>query len=82
MAALERVIRSAYQLGALGASPEGGLLYASRGWQQWRGPAFAMTPGGIIRTPGTDGVIYVLPVSVPVDVSGELTCDWRPGSLW
>ena len=25
---------------------------------------------------------YVLPVSVPVDVSGELTCDWRPGALW
>jgi aminoglycoside 2'-N-acetyltransferase I len=82
MAALERVIRSAYQLGALGASPEGGLLYASRGWLPWRGPASAMTPDGIVRTPGTDGVIHVLPVSVPVDVSGELTCDWRPGSLW
>jgi len=82
MAALERVIRSAYQLGALGASPEGGLLYTSRGWLPWRGPASAMTPDGLVRTPGTDGVIYVLPVSVPVDVSGELTCDWRPGSLW
>ena len=82
MAALERVIRSAYHLGALGASPEGGLLYASRGWQPWRGSASAMTPDGLVRTPGTDGVIYVLPVSVPVDVSGELTCDWRPGSLW
>jgi aminoglycoside 2'-N-acetyltransferase I len=38
MAALERVIGSAYPLGALGASTEGGLLYASRGWQLWRGP--------------------------------------------
>ena len=82
MSALERVIRSAYQLGALGASPEGGLLYASRGWQPWRGPASAMTPDGIVPTPGTDGIIYVLPVSVPFDVAGELTCDWRPGSLW
>jgi hypothetical protein len=35
-----------------------------------------------IRTPGTDGIVYVLPVSVPLDVSAELTCDWRPGSLW
>jgi aminoglycoside 2'-N-acetyltransferase I len=81
MAALERVVRSAYHLGALGASPEGGLLYASRGWQRWRGPASVMTPDGIIRTPSTD-VIYVLPVSVPLDVSAELTCDWRPGSRW
>jgi aminoglycoside 2'-N-acetyltransferase I len=82
MAALERVVRSAYHLGALGASPEGGLLYASRGWQRWRGPTSAMTPDGNIRTPGTDGIVYVLPVSVPLDVSAELTCDWRPGSLW
>lgn len=31
---------------------------------------------------GDDGVIYVLPTSVPVDVSGELICDWRHGALW
>jgi aminoglycoside 2'-N-acetyltransferase I len=82
MAALERVIRSAYQLGALGASPEGGLLYASRGWQLWRGPSSALTPDGIRRTADKDGIIYVLPVSVPLDVSAGLTCDWRPGSVW
>jgi aminoglycoside 2'-N-acetyltransferase I len=82
MAALERVVRSAYQLGALGASAEGGRLYASRGWQLWCGPSSAMTPDGIRRTADKDGIIYVLPVSVPVDVSGELTCDWRPGALW
>src|ERR1700761_6472718 len=34
-AALERVVRSACQLGALGPSPEGAPLYASRGWQLW-----------------------------------------------
>jgi aminoglycoside 2'-N-acetyltransferase I len=82
MAALERVVRSAYQLGALGASAKGGRLYASRGWQLWRGPSSAMTPDGIRRTADKDGIIYVLPVSVPLDVSAELTCDWRPGSLW
>jgi aminoglycoside 2'-N-acetyltransferase I len=82
MAALERVVRSAHQLGALGASAEGGRLYASRGWQLWRGPSSAITPDGIRRTTDKDGIIYVLPVSVPVDVSGELSCDWRPGALW
>ena len=82
MAALERVIRSAYELGALGASTEGGLLYASRGWQLWRGPSSALTPDGIKRTADKDGIIYVLPVSEPLDVSAGLTCDWRPGSPW
>jgi hypothetical protein len=24
----------------------------------------------------------LLPGSAPVDLSGELTCDWRPGGLW
>ncbi len=65
-----------------GSSPDGARLYASRGWQLWRGPSSAMTPDGIRPTPGAEEFIYVLPVSVPVDVSGELTCDWRPASLW
>ena len=82
MSALERVVRSGYQLGALGASEDGGRLYASRGWQLWRGPSSALTPDGIRRTADSDGAIYVLPVSVPVDLTGELVCDWRPGSLW
>jgi aminoglycoside 2'-N-acetyltransferase I len=82
MAELERVIRAAYHLGALGASPAGALLYAARGWQQWRGPTSAMTPDGIRRTADLDGAVYVLPVSAPVDVTGELTCDWRPAALW
>lgn len=82
MAPLERIVRSAYDLGALGASPAGSRLYAARGWQRWRGPSSAMTPDGIRPTPGAEEFIYVLPVSVPVDVSGELTCDFRPASLW
>jgi aminoglycoside 2'-N-acetyltransferase I len=82
MSALERMVRSAYHLGALGASPDGAPMYASRGWQLWRGPSSALTPDGIRRTADKDGFIYVLPVSAPVDVSGELICDWRPGSLW
>ncbi len=82
MAALERFVRSGYQVGALGASKAGSHLYTSRGWQLWRGPISAMTRDGIRRMPDEGGAIYVLPVSVPLDLSGELTCDWRPGSLW
>jgi aminoglycoside 2'-N-acetyltransferase I len=76
------IVRSAYDLGALGASPDGARLYASRGWQLWRGPSSVMAPDGIRPTPGSDGFIYVLPVSVPVDVTGDLTCDFRPASVW
>jgi aminoglycoside 2'-N-acetyltransferase I len=82
MAVLEQIIRSGYHLGALGASPDGARLYASRGWQLWRGPSAVLSPEGIRRTPESDGHIYVLPVLNPIDVTGELTCDWRPGSVW
>jgi aminoglycoside 2'-N-acetyltransferase I len=82
MSVLERIVRSGYQLGALGASDDGARLYVSRGWELWRGPSSALTPDGIRRTADGDGYIYVLQVSVPVDLSGELICDWRPGSVW
>jgi aminoglycoside 2'-N-acetyltransferase I len=83
MAVLERVVRSAYQLGALGASPDGARLYAARGWQRWQGPTAALTPAGIRRTPSKDGWIYVLPAAQQdLDLSGEIVCDWRNGELW
>ena len=82
MAALERVLRGAYDLGALGATDEGARFYAARGWQLWRGPSSALTPAGLRRTPDDDGAIYVFELAVPLDTAGELTCDWRDGDLW
>jgi len=82
MSVLERIVRSGYQLGALGASEKGSRLYVARGWQRWQGPSSALTPDGIRRTAGIDGAIYVLPVSAPLDLAGELICDWRPAALW
>jgi aminoglycoside 2'-N-acetyltransferase I len=35
-----------------------------------------------VRTPGEAGAVYVLPVTVDLDVTGELTCDWRDGDVW
>jgi len=52
MAALERIIRSGYQLGARGASTDGSRLYTARGWQLWRSPISAMTPDGAPLEPG------------------------------
>ena len=82
MAAAERIVRGGYELGALCASGMAAGFYAARGWQLWQGPSSALTPAGIVRTPGEDGAIYVLPVTVTLDLAGELTCDWRHGDVW
>jgi aminoglycoside 2'-N-acetyltransferase I len=42
----------------------------------------ALTPDGVVRTEDDDGSVYVLPVAVPLDLSGELACDWRDGDVW
>ncbi len=49
---------------------------------RWQRPSSALTPLGIRRTDEEDGCIYVLLVEVPLDLSNELTCDWRDGDLW
>jgi aminoglycoside 2'-N-acetyltransferase I len=82
MDAVERIIRGAYEVGALGSTDAGAAFYAARGWLRWLGPCSALTPEGIIRTPDEEGSIYVLPVSLRLDVSSELTCDWREGDAW
>ncbi|MGI9184729.1 MAG: GNAT family N-acetyltransferase [Solirubrobacteraceae bacterium] len=82
MEALERVVRHAYELGALGASEAGAVFYAARGWEAWRGTTWALTPAGRVRTQDEDDGIFVLPVSAELDLTGELTCDWRDGDVW
>ena len=82
MDALERVIRGAYDLGALGATDAGAALYTGRGWQRWEGRLSALTPSGVVRTEEEEGHVYVLPVGVPLDLGEELTCDWRDGDVW
>jgi aminoglycoside 2'-N-acetyltransferase I len=82
MGALERVIRGAYDLGALGATDEATAFYTGRGWRQWQGPTWALTPDGIVRTHEEDGAIFVLPVAAPLALTGSLTCDWRDGDVW
>ena len=57
MAALERIIRAAYDLGALGATDEALPFYAQRGWRAWEGPLSILTPDrhrGDARRAGRD----------------------------
>jgi aminoglycoside 2'-N-acetyltransferase I len=82
MDALERLVRGAYDLGALSTSDAGADFYAARGWRRWQGPSSALTPTGIRRTEDDDGGIYVPALAARLDVSGALTSDWRDGDLW
>ena len=82
MAVLERIIRLGYEIGALAASDAGAAFYPARGWLRWPGPCSALTPEGIIATPGQEGRIFVFPGTTSLDPSGELTCDWRDGRPW
>jgi aminoglycoside 2'-N-acetyltransferase I len=82
MRALERVIRGAYDLGALGATDEAIGLYERLGWRRWDGPLLALTPAGVVRTRDEEGAVFVLECDAPLDLGGELTCDWRDGDVW
>lgn len=82
MAELELVIRRAFELGALSASDGGARFYARRAWQPWRGRLSALTPDGVVATPDEQGGVFVLPGTAPLDLDGELTCDFRGGDLW
>ena len=82
MDGLERVIRAAYELGALSASDAGAELYAGRGWRRWTGRAWVVAPDGLRRTQGDEGSIHVLPVSVALSPEAGLACDWRDGEVW
>ncbi len=82
MSALENVIGSAYDLGALGATDQAQPMYLAHGWQRWEGRLSALTPSGIVRTADEEGVVFVLPVAVELDLTAELTCDWRDGDVW
>jgi aminoglycoside 2'-N-acetyltransferase I len=82
MSAVEAIIRSAYDVGALGSSDAGKPFYESRGWLPWAGTASVMGPEGPRRTPEEEGWIYVLPVVAPLDPTGDLACDWRDGDVW
>jgi aminoglycoside 2'-N-acetyltransferase I len=82
MREVERVIRGAYELGALGSTDEALGFYERLGWRPWRGPLRALTPEGIVDTPDERGGVFVLEAAVPLDLDGELICDWRDGDVW
>ena len=77
----ERIIRAAYDIGALSASAANAGLYTRRGWVRWPGSTAVLTPKGPRPTPDDDGSTYVLPVGA-TPLEGVLACDFRAGDVW
>ncbi|MEJ8277921.1 GNAT family N-acetyltransferase [Pseudonocardia spirodelae] len=82
VAAVGRIVRGGYRLGALGAGPRAARLYRRHGWEPWTGPLAALTPDGVRDTPDERGAVHVLRVDAPLDPGRALVCDWRDGELW
>ena len=82
MEEIDRVIEAAYELGALAAGEDGARLYRSLGWRAWEGPTWVIGPNGLERTPDDDDAVHVLLVGEPLDLTGDLACDWRDGAVW
>jgi aminoglycoside 2'-N-acetyltransferase I len=82
MSAIDRIVRGGYELGALSATDDGVAFYGAVGWRLWEGPTYALSPDGVVRTEEDDGSVFVLPVSADLDITRELTCDWREGEVW
>ena len=83
MDAVEQVLRGAYQLGALSASETGTAHVHLARLAAVAGPTSVLTPAGVTRTPDDDDGLFVLPgVSVELDTTAEITCDWRDGDVW
>ena len=64
-----------------------GLWLLPSSWDRWaavfeQAGLTALTPDGILRTQDDDGSVYVLQLATPLDLDGELTCDWRDGDVW
>ncbi|MFD8086464.1 GNAT family N-acetyltransferase [Kitasatospora sp. NPDC059722] len=83
MGSVAGLVRGGYELGALSSSDAAVEFYANRGWLRWDGLLSAATRhGGERPTPDDEGGVFVLPGTAPLDLTGLLTCDWRPGDLW
>jgi len=82
MAQLERVIRTAYDVGALNSSEMAKPFYTTRDWRPWLGSLAALTPTGIKRTTRPQGVHILAGCRAPTDVRDLLVCDWRDGNPW
>ncbi len=79
---LGEIIARDYDIGVLSTGLPS--VYSPLGWERWRGPSYAQTLGGRVRTAEDDDGLMVLRTSrTPrVDLSGDIVADWRNGDIW
>ncbi|MEH3033489.1 MAG: GNAT family N-acetyltransferase [Aeromicrobium erythreum] len=85
MTALETVVLTTYDVGALGTSDDGLPLYTAHGWVPWRGPLLVESTQGRRRTPDDEGGVLVRSGALDLadlDLDAELVCDDRSGDVW
>ena len=82
MRALHPYVDRGYALGALASSDDGVGLYTALGWTRWSGPTGVLAPDGLRMTPDAEDLVFVRPVTVRLDPSHSLVCDWRDGDVW
>lgn len=82
MRAIGEVITSTYDLGALSTGVWD--FYSRLGWERWKGLTYVDAPEGRMRTPEDDDSVMVLrtPHTTGLDLTSDLTCDWRSGDVW
>jgi aminoglycoside 2'-N-acetyltransferase I len=82
LAAANDHIAAAFEVGALSTGAH--EVYASAGWERWRGPTYVRTEAGPVRTEEDDDGIMVLrtPRTPVLDGTEALSCEWRPGDAW
>lgn len=81
MAFVNAQIERAYDFGLLSPSEEGLGLYASCGWETWRGELRTFTPDGVLALPDEEVMVYRVN-GLPTDLTQPLTCDYRSGDAW
>ena len=73
-----------FELGALGTGEF--AFYERYGWERWRGlTSVRAETGELLRTPNEDGYVMILrTMRTPsdLDLSWQITCDWRTGDVW
>jgi aminoglycoside 2'-N-acetyltransferase I len=82
MGAVDRIIRSRHDLGALGTGEW--AFYERLGWERWQGPSGVRFDGEVHLTPTDDDGLMVLRhgPSATIDLTALITCPWRPGDVW
>jgi aminoglycoside 2'-N-acetyltransferase I len=84
MRAVGQLVDERHELGALSDGSAVPGFYERLGWERWRGPTFAASPDGPVRTADDDGGVMVRRTAgaAALDLTAALTCDRRPGDAW